>query len=154
MIKKILVAVDLSECGSAALDRARALARTTGAELVLVYANELPVLPVGEPPFVPAYVLEERVQRSRERFTQLVVEVQRDVNARGYTDVGPAHEVVSAAIAKEHPDLVIAGTHGRRGLSRLLLGSFTERLVRTCPVPVLTVRSVLLEPSNEESATC
>jgi nucleotide-binding universal stress UspA family protein len=45
------------------------------------------------------------------------------------------------AIERERPQLVVVGTHGRRGLGRVFLGSFTERLVRTSPVPVLTVHA-------------
>ncbi|HEY6879022.1 MAG TPA: universal stress protein [Polyangiales bacterium] len=139
MIKKILAAVDFSYCAKEALGRARELARATGAELVLVHAHELPVVPVGEPSFLPAYVLEEGVARDKDRFEQLLKEVQGELVARGHHEVGPAHEVVSAAIAREHPDLVVVGTHGRRAFGRFFLGSFTERLVRTSPVPVLTV---------------
>ncbi len=141
MIKKILAAVDFSDCADAALERARELARSTGAELVLVFANELPVVPVGDPSFTPAYLLEERVARGQERFAKLVKEVQSDVVARGFTEVAPAREVVARAIAKEKPDLVVVGCHGRRGLGRMFLGSFAEHLSRTCPVPVLTVHA-------------
>lgn len=141
MIKKILAAVDFSHCANAALTQARELARATGAELVLVHAHELPVAPVGEPAVLPAYVLEQGVARGKERFEQLLKEAQGELGARGHYEVGPAHEIVSAAIEREKPDLVVAGTHGRRALGRLFLGSFTERLVRTSPVPVLTVHA-------------
>lgn len=46
---------------------------------------------------------------------------------------------LSSAIEKQKPDLVVMGTHGRTGMSHLLLGSVAERLVRTAAAPVLTV---------------
>jgi len=55
------------------------------------------------------------------------------------TSVSPAETIVN--YAKEHPiDLVVMGTHGRKALAHLLMGSVAERVVRTAPCPVLTVR--------------
>jgi universal stress protein A len=51
----------------------------------------------------------------------------------------PAGEIVEAAAA-ERADMIVIGTHGRTGLGRFLLGSVAERVVRTAPCPVLTVR--------------
>jgi nucleotide-binding universal stress UspA family protein len=141
MIKKILAAVDFSDCAGAALQSARELARSTGAELVLVFADEFPVVPVADPSFMPAYMFEEHVARGRERFAQLVEQARDGIVARGYTAVGPAREVVAEAIATEKPDLVVTGCHGRHALGRMFLGSFAEHLTRTSPVPVLTVHA-------------
>ena len=52
----------------------------------------------------------------------------------------PAQEIVDLATA-EHADLVIMGTHGRGGVSRVLLGSVADRVIRLAPCPVLTVRT-------------
>ena len=51
----------------------------------------------------------------------------------------PADEILAVA-AEVRADLIVMGTHGRRGFSHLLMGSVAERVVRTSPIPVLTVR--------------
>jgi len=53
---------------------------------------------------------------------------------------GEPHRVIVEYANEEDCDLVVMGTHGRTGLQRYLLGSVTEKVVRTCDVPVLTVR--------------
>jgi len=53
---------------------------------------------------------------------------------------GDARDVILATAEEVKADLIVMGTHGRRGISRALLGSVAETVVRTSPVPVLTVR--------------
>lgn len=53
---------------------------------------------------------------------------------------GPAQAEIVALAAEERADLVVMGTHGRGGVSRVLLGSVADRVLRTAPCPVLTVR--------------
>jgi nucleotide-binding universal stress UspA family protein len=67
---------------------------------------------------------------------------RRDLNARAVvsTIAGPANGIVGYA-AREHIDVIVMGTHGRTGLSHLLMGSVAERVIRTAPCPVLTVRA-------------
>ena len=66
------------------------------------------------------------------------------------TDQGsPAERINHHAMAGQH-DLVVMGTHGKQGLERVLLGSVTELVVRTCPIPVLVTHD-LLEVKEEVS---
>jgi nucleotide-binding universal stress UspA family protein len=60
-------------------------------------------------------------------------------SVRGLLSRGPAEEAVLELVRKERYDLVVMGTHGYRGLSRMVLGSVAEKVVRDCACPVLTV---------------
>jgi nucleotide-binding universal stress UspA family protein len=62
------------------------------------------------------------------------------VDARGVVMQGGVYETIMNYVSDEDIDAIVMGTHGRRGLGRALLGSVTERVVRTSDVPVLTVR--------------
>jgi nucleotide-binding universal stress UspA family protein len=62
-----------------------------------------------------------------------------DVETETAVVVGTVHRAIEKHIEDNDIDLVVMGTHGRKGIERFLLGSVTERTVRTSPVPVLTV---------------
>lgn len=141
MINKILVPVDFSESSADGLLKARDLAQRTGAELVLLHVDEMPIMPVGEIPYLPAYVIEEQKAAAQARLASLVKDVQSaGLRVRSVFEVGPAYQTILQVVDAEKPQLVVMGTHGRRGLAHLMVGSVTERVVRTSPVPVLTVR--------------
>jgi nucleotide-binding universal stress UspA family protein len=59
---------------------------------------------------------------------------------RKTVEVGEPHAQILAHAAAEHVDLIVMGTHGRAGVAHMVLGSVAERVVRTAPCPVLTVR--------------
>lgn len=140
-LRKILVPVDLSESGTAGLEKACELASATGAELVLLHVLELPIMPPGEAAILPVYVVEEQRSGAEQRLAAMVERAsQKGVRARGRLEIGPAYEGILEVARAESPELIVMGTHGRRGLSHLFLGSVAERIVRTSPVPVLTVR--------------
>ena len=140
MITKILVPVDFSETSGEALERAIDIARAAGAELVLLYADEFAVMGLGDATYVPAYVFEEHQRAMQRELAKLVEDTTaRQVRARGLMVMSPAAQAIATAISEHKPDLVVMGTHGRHGLPRWILGSVTERVLRTSPVPVLAV---------------
>lgn len=140
MFKTFLVAVDFSETSLAALEAARELARATQAELVLLHADEFPVVPVGDP-YLPAHVIEEHQQWVKRRLEEFTARAREGgTKVRACSIVGPAHQVIVDAATADAADLIVMGTHGRRGFRRLLAGSVTERVVRLSKVPVLAVR--------------
>jgi len=122
------------------LDTAGALAEDAGVPLVAVHAIEPSTLPLPYtmtlPPVDPSALI-ERVEATLGRWTAPVAErVPVTVDTRAGT---PAAQVVEAA--HEHgASLVVQASHGRRGLSRWLLGSVAEGVVRHAPCPVLTLR--------------
>ncbi|WP_396612907.1 universal stress protein [Haloferax sp. S1W] len=67
----------------------------------------------------------------------------RDIDAVGTVEKGSPHKAILDYIADNDIDVVMMATHGRTGIERVLLGSVTERVVRTSPVPVLTVREAV-----------
>ena len=141
-IRTILCAVDFSETSDAALEHAVSLAEQHGAALVLVHAWQLPAYAIPEDAIVasPQYIgqLHTELQKSLDAAVARVAGGK--VKVSGKLGEGPAHLEIDRLASELGADLVVIGTHGRTGLSHVLLGSTAERVVRTCPVPVFTVR--------------
>ncbi|MFC7070447.1 universal stress protein [Halobaculum lipolyticum] len=135
----IVVATDGSESVSRAVTVALDLAERFDAAVHALY-----VVDSGEVDSSPDAVREQMRNALQERGGAAIVEVQkragRDVTAV-VREGRPANEI--ADYAREiDADLVATGTRGRHGENRFLIGSVAERVVRTCPVPVLTVRQL------------
>ena len=143
-LKNVLVATDFSESSGNALAYGRDLARAYGAKLhVLHIAENLMATSVAE--YYPAGFPEMQLEveaAARTRLDALVTaedRAQLKAVAVVRTSAAPAAAIVE--YAKEAPiDLIVIGTHGRGMVSRLLMGSVAERVVRLGPCPVLTVR--------------
>lgn len=134
----ILVPTDLSERSLAAVRYAAALATRLGAEMILTINVNLPeraaleeVAAAGEAavPDTARRVLREIGVAEAPGVTVSVDVRERDFPAEG----------ILAAIDETNAELVVVGSHGRGGLTRLLLGSVAEKIVRSSPVPVLVV---------------
>jgi nucleotide-binding universal stress UspA family protein len=144
-LKNILVATDFSEPSDAALAYGRALARTFGATLHVVHVvDNVPTLVYGAEAYaVSMPELQQEVENAaRRQLADLLVDNDRPpLPARPVllTSNAPAAAIVDYA-KRERVDLIVAGTHGRGGVAHLLMGSVAERVVRTAPCPVLTVR--------------
>ena len=145
--KKILVPVDFSPSSLAALETALELAAQFKASFELVHVWEPP--PIYGPDALVAggmslYMeLEEHTRRAATKEMEtLVVRLSergiRDVRTHVQRGV-PASAILDVA-AKGGFDLIVMGTHGRTGVSRLFMGSVAEKIVRLSPIPVLTVR--------------
>jgi universal stress protein A len=153
--KKILVPLDFSECSQKALQYATALARQFGAELELLHVVEpYPAVPEMYPIDV------ETVQDGKAELENLRGAIGRDVGSRISVRVGTPHLQIAEAARDLKADLIVISTHGRKGLSRAVLGSTTEKVVRHAPCPVLVVRETqtgataqALQSSVQECAT-
>jgi nucleotide-binding universal stress UspA family protein len=141
--RSIVVPTDFSPLAEAAAARAAVLARRDGAELHLVHALAAPVLidPYGYS--VPADLWAGLREAAQSRLEQ----ARKAVEARGVPKVTThAYEYpdpvvsIAEAIRAHRGDLVVMGTHGRRGIQRAFLGSVAERALRTLDTPVLAVR--------------
>lgn len=136
--RSILVPVDFGAASACALEVARSLATRSPAAIVALHAEPLDV-----PPYFTHDQLAEVERRRAELRLQATRYLERFVHdrapdARSVLTDGPVVEAVLAA-AHSH-DLIVMGTHGRRGPSRWWMGSVAERVVRDASVPVLVVR--------------
>lgn len=129
-IKRILVPRDFSACSEYALMQGLDLAQRHGAELHVLYAEVL-YADASSLRHTPTAALKDRLAEGLGDDVPVHRAVVREVAA--------APAIVSYAAAND-VDLIVMGTHGRRGVQRLLLGSTAEEVVRTAPCPVLTVR--------------
>jgi universal stress protein A len=146
MFKHILVPIDFSAPSDAALDYARTVATQFGGSLHLLHVAEDPYRAFySAEVYVPEVegLRDEILSDSLTRLKALLRASDLDnLHAKAEAMIGtPAATIVEYA-AGRGIDLIVMGTHGRGGMSHLLLGSVAERVVRTAPCPVLTVRSV------------
>ena len=157
----IVVAVDLTESGRLAVLSALDLAEATRAKVTLVHAIE----PTPTPASLEAYALEglptdwaERINDARLRSAHHQVQAmvsmygRPSVSVTGQVIFGLLPETLNSLLRSVQADLLIVGTHGRRGLAHFFLGSVAERLVRTAPCPVLVVRPSADPRSDASSA--
>jgi universal stress protein A len=142
-MKKILFATDYSEASQHALQFATSLARDTGALLLIAHVTDREQYPVGElfdeePEPDPAEMRELKEVLPND--SQVQYEHRLLYGEPGTTEtVNPADEIVNLA-RKEQVDSIVLGTHGRSGLSHLLIGSVAESVIRKAPCPVVTVK--------------
>lgn len=156
-IQRILVPVDFSEHSRTALRHATELARSYDSGLSLLHIVQQPVYPYFYAP-VPAMPPVEEIQGIRKRAIRALeklIDEASDPAIKSETaviDGHPATEIVD--YARQHEcDLIVTATHGLTGLERLLLGSISEQIVRTSPVPVLLVKPFGKLLVDERSAT-
>lgn len=141
-LKKILCPVDFSPGSQRAMRIAVRLAKSSGAELVLAHAWHLPPMSyAGELAFPPDTVqaMSEDEERGLEAAAHEATALGAPrVTSRFLTGV-PWDQIVEVLRGDPELELVVMGTHGRSGLSRFLLGSVAEKVVRHAPCPVMTV---------------
>src|ERR1700675_1326527 len=120
------------------------MARRDGALLLIAHAYQEPGL--VELSRAPARVYkewDEKLREGCERKLRALVEHARKegVEAQALLLKGFADEAIVKAAKQQSVDLIVMGTHGRRGAARLFLGSVASRVIATAPCPVMTVRS-------------
>jgi nucleotide-binding universal stress UspA family protein len=137
--RNILCATDFGPCSIGAIDAALALAKASGGSVTLVHVFDAPVY--AGPPFMPLNDGGHDVERvAQEELAVAVADAKAKLESvRGVLRRGRPWEEVIALAVDLSADLVVVGTHGRRGLPRAILGSVAERIVRLSPIPVLTV---------------
>lgn len=139
-IKRITVATDFSSQAARALETGCDLAKSTGAHLDLVHVCEPVAYAFGDLGYGTAEWVLSIEKNAAEQFEKALKElVQRVPGSSGHFRRGVAWQEIVAAADDDHSDLIVMGTHGRRGVSRVLLGSVADRVVRVSKVPVLVV---------------
>ena len=143
--KKIIFPTDFSTSSDAALPHAASLARDMGATLLIVHVEELPAAYGGGEMY---YGIPEPDTAELESMLARVAPADGAVRCERRLITGdPATEIVRLA-RDEEAEMIVMGTHGRAGLSRLLMGSVAELVVRRAPCPVMTFRAPAREPAK------
>ena len=145
-VNRILVPTDFSDTSDAALEYASLLAGRSGASVQLLHVLDDPFVTEGMA--AEAYITEAPMLRSamlrdaQERLAHRVVPRIAGMRIDSEVLFGRGAKTIAEYAADRGFDLIVMGTHGRAGVSHLLLGSVAERLVRTAPCPVMTVRHI------------
>lgn len=155
MYSRILVALDGSKTASGALDAAIQFALDTGVQLQPLYVIDLPLIAYDVPGFDPSIVRDACLEESRivcadaqARMTRAGVKGEpRAVEVEAGTE--DVAQCIERAAADYGADLIVMGTHGRRGVRRLVLGSVAERVLRSARRPVLLVPAQAANPEEK-----
>jgi nucleotide-binding universal stress UspA family protein len=146
MYKRILVAFDASETSRHALATAIWLARSAGARLRLVHAADQSPWFAGDRLYGGH---SDELLKTWRKGGQDILDEGTALAAAGGVEADnllfdrlgePLSDVVGNAAMLWNADLIVVGTHGRRGVGRVLMGSGAEQIIRTAPTPVLVVR--------------
>jgi glycine betaine transporter len=152
--KNILVPTDLSEGAEEALDFACELAAKLGAKIHLLNTITIPTLGVPELGLaLTSTVIDQLIDENQKALDAL--RASRCSHAdmgEVVLKTGDARDAIVTTAKELGIDLIVMGTHGRRGVTRALLGSVAETVVRSAPCPVLTVRAHSHEHSGRHAA--
>jgi nucleotide-binding universal stress UspA family protein len=148
-VKKILLATDFSSASEKAASYARALARR--------FSSSVEIAHVFDPSIVTSYeeaiiglMVKERQRIANENFERLRDDLSASgIDVRTTSPEGHRPSAGLLKVAKEHEvDLIVAGTHSKSGIERLILGSTAEQLIRNAECPVLTVGPNVKPPGD------
>jgi len=151
--KQILVPTDLSDGAEQALHYACELARTLDAQIHLLNVISIPALGVPElgialtSSMIDQLVIDNQAELDRLARTKCTAQVGRVM-----VKTGNARDVINQTAKELGAHLIVMGTHGRHGISRALLGSVAETVVRSAPCAVLTVRVRNLHDTDRHAA--
>ena len=149
MFKRILVPVDGSRISDRGLDEAIALARGRNVALCLLHVVDERTITRQGYIEVTASVMDRLMESLRDSGRRILAKGQREAQRRGIKAktilveniVRPVSDVILSTARKWRADAIVMGTHGRRGITRLVLGSDADGVVRRATVPVLLVRA-------------
>ncbi|HMU93676.1 MAG TPA: universal stress protein [Anaerolineales bacterium] len=141
MYKKILVPLDGSPLAEAVLPHAQALAKSEGAEIVLL---SVPVTPsydyLERTPGLASQIIES-AERETEAYLKAEVEklTGEGMKVSGVMREGPIPEMILKVAEEVHADMIAMSTHGRSGIQRWLMGSVADRVVHHAHIPVMLI---------------
>lgn len=142
-MQKILCPVDFSDNSRKALEMAAALARESGAELILLHSVDTPAAYSGD----TYYDLREALRPEAQKELDQVVLPEPAPPVRRALVEGDAGAAILDVARDEKVDMIVLSTHGRSGFTRLLMGSVAEYVVRHATCPVLTLRAAAPVPA-------
>ncbi len=141
-IKNILVPIDFSDNAEYVMEYALSVAHQFKARILLCFVAQL-YTDYSDffIPQMPVVAIEEEIDRAaKERMQRFVKEHNNDMEIEECVLIGNvAHEILNLAKRRD-ADLIVMGTHGYQGFEKILFGSVAEKVVKTAPCPVLTVK--------------
>ncbi len=142
MYEKILVPLDGSVLAERAIPHAGEIARGAGAEILLLQAIYLPMPVVPEPVLLTeGKILEEAAKATSEYLDRVGAQLKGGGHrVRTMVDERPPAEAILHVADRENVDLIVMSTHGRSGLSRLMMGSIAESVLRNTHRTVMLVK--------------
>lgn len=145
-IKTIVCTTDFSDFSNRAVPFGVALAKEFGAKLYLCHVIDLSSVAMYGEGFSDPLMLESKItDYAHAHLNDLIGDT--DIDWESLTSVGHTADEIALIAKEKGADLVVSATHGRSGLKRLILGSVTERLMRTLPCPMYIVRSLARDPA-------
>lgn len=140
-IRDIVVPIDLADPREDAIEWAIELAGQIGARLHLVHVYQLPTFALPDGAAVASASFDARQTDALRQELERLIGRHRTQGVRldGHLVRGMPHTQIVRLAERLHASLIVMGTHGRRGLDRMLLGSVAEKVVRHASVPVLVV---------------
>lgn len=141
-IKKILCALDFSDISPKVADYSKTIAAQFKAEILALYSAPSLAQYVGfhVPPNSIDNFVGEIVAGAEKSMSEFLTAHFGDANVKGRVVTGYAAEEILRVAEEEGVDLIIMGTHGRKGIDLILFGSVAEKVVKSSSIPVLTVR--------------
>ncbi len=141
-INNILCAVDFSDMSSRIADYAQTIAKSCNAAVKVVYVAPSLSQYVGfhVPPTSIENFVGEIVSGAEKTMDVFIQENFQDVEVSGHVLTGYATEEILSFADQESMDMIVMGTHGRKGIDRVLFGSVAEKIVKAAKMPVLTIR--------------
>ncbi|HDZ90863.1 MAG TPA: universal stress protein [Deltaproteobacteria bacterium] len=140
-LKNIICTTDFSDISNQAVYFGSALAKELGARLYLCHVIDLSAVAMYGEGFSDPLAQERRIRGYADEHLMELME-GRSVDWEPLVSLGHTADEIARAAKDKGADLVISATHGRSGLKRLVLGSVTERVMRTLPCPLLVVRGL------------
>ncbi len=148
-LRRIVIGVDFSETSLLALETAFSLSLESGGVFYLVHVLEH--LPIDMAVASVPHTGDELVQEVLEKIRSLVPDnLQEGVATEEVVLTGPVEKRLSEFALEKDADMIIVGTHGRKGLSRVVLGSTAEHLLRETPCKVLVAKHKVTSPDTEQ----
>jgi nucleotide-binding universal stress UspA family protein len=141
-LNKILCAVDLSDHSRQVAQYAAMLAKSSGAQLIVIYSAPSLSQYVGfhVPPNTIENFVGEIVSGAEKAMETFVEENFAGIPVTSKVLIGYAAEEIINRANEENVDMIVMGTHGRKGIDRILFGSVAEKVVKNARQPVLTIR--------------
>lgn len=146
--RHVIVAVDFSDCSQDAVEYAFQIAKEFEVEVTLIHVEDLPSYSLD---FNLTYLetqKEKRIQADKQMKELCSLFEDKGISAACVQKVPPVQEAILQMIQETNANLLVMGTHGRTGLSRLLMGSVASGLLRKATVPIVTVHAGKYSPDH------